>query len=117
MDAVREAWTDERLDDLAHRMDRGFERTDAEVRELRREMNERFVAADTSMNARFDASDISANARFDASDTSMNARFDASDISANARFDALNARFDSLNRNLIIALVTIVGAFIGSTFT
>jgi hypothetical protein len=31
-------WTDERLDDLARRMDSGFERVDADVRELRGEV-------------------------------------------------------------------------------
>jgi hypothetical protein len=34
----RAAWTDERLDDLARRMDAGFERMDADIRELRREV-------------------------------------------------------------------------------
>jgi hypothetical protein len=31
----RMAWTDERLDDLARRMDAGFARVDADIRELR----------------------------------------------------------------------------------
>jgi hypothetical protein len=31
----RLAWTDERLDELARRMDAGFERLDREVRDLR----------------------------------------------------------------------------------
>jgi hypothetical protein len=31
----RAAWTDERLDDLARRMDAGFERLDADLRQLR----------------------------------------------------------------------------------
>jgi len=32
------AWTDERLDDLARRMDAGFARVDADIRELRGEL-------------------------------------------------------------------------------
>lgn len=36
------AWTDERLDDLAQRMDAGFERVDRDIRELRTEMREEF---------------------------------------------------------------------------
>jgi hypothetical protein len=40
MATMREAWTDERLDDLSARMDRGFDRVDADLRAL---------------NARFDA--------------------------------------------------------------
>jgi hypothetical protein len=31
----RTMWTDERLDDLAQRMDAGFARVDADIRELR----------------------------------------------------------------------------------
>jgi hypothetical protein len=34
----RSAWTDERLDDLANRMDAGFARVDADIRELRMEL-------------------------------------------------------------------------------
>lgn len=34
MNAARQSWTDERLDDLSQRMDTGFARVDAELREL-----------------------------------------------------------------------------------
>jgi hypothetical protein len=34
----RAAWTDERLDDLSRRMDAGFARVDADIRELRMEL-------------------------------------------------------------------------------
>jgi len=34
----RAAWTDERLNDLANRMDAGFARIDADIRELRVEL-------------------------------------------------------------------------------
>ena len=50
MAAVREAWTDERLDDLANRVERGFERVDADVRELRGEMNRRFDAVSARLD-------------------------------------------------------------------
>jgi len=36
---AREAWTDERLDDLAKRMDRGFDEVKGEIREVRLEMS------------------------------------------------------------------------------
>jgi hypothetical protein len=48
---ARETWTDERLDDLAKRMDKGFDEVKGEVGELRKEMNSRF----SSIDARFDA--------------------------------------------------------------
>jgi hypothetical protein len=34
MRAMRQAWTDERLDDLARRMDRGFDKVDADLRRV-----------------------------------------------------------------------------------
>lgn len=34
----RSTWTDERLDDLARRMDAGFDRVDRDIRELRAEI-------------------------------------------------------------------------------
>jgi hypothetical protein len=58
MEAVRDKWTDDRLDDLNKRVDAGFTRVDerfgqvdAEFRALRSEMNARF----DHMDARFDA--------------------------------------------------------------
>jgi hypothetical protein len=51
MHAVREAWTDERLDDLNGRVDKGFDRVDADIRELRSQMSKGFER----MDARFDA--------------------------------------------------------------
>lgn len=38
MAVERTAWTNERLDDLGRRMDAGFARVDAEIRELRAEI-------------------------------------------------------------------------------
>jgi len=38
MEAVREKWTDERLDDMNQRMAEGFQRVDADLRELRSDM-------------------------------------------------------------------------------
>jgi hypothetical protein len=34
MEAMRQSWTDERLDDLSQRMDSGFARVDADLRAL-----------------------------------------------------------------------------------
>jgi hypothetical protein len=36
---MREAWTDERLDDLSERMDRGFDRVDKDLRELKKSVD------------------------------------------------------------------------------
>jgi hypothetical protein len=46
MEPARSTWTDERLDDLATRIDRGFDRVDRDIRELRAETNERFQSVE-----------------------------------------------------------------------
>ena len=38
MEAMREKWTDERLDDMNARMAEGFQRVDADLREIRSDM-------------------------------------------------------------------------------
>jgi len=40
MEAVREKWTDERLDDMNQRMAEGFQRVDSDLRELRVDMKD-----------------------------------------------------------------------------
>lgn len=47
MEAMREKWTDERLDDMNARMTEGFSRIDADLRELRSE----FAAVRAEMGA------------------------------------------------------------------
>jgi hypothetical protein len=44
MEATRVNWTDELLDELSHRVDEGFGRMDADLRDMRTEMNARFDA-------------------------------------------------------------------------
>lgn len=59
----RETWTDERLDDLANRMDKGFDEVKGEIREVRIEMN----VLRSEMNQRLD----SMNQRFDSMQRTM----------------------------------------------
>jgi hypothetical protein len=72
METMRKAWTDERLDDLALRMDRGFDRVDRDIRDLKAETN--------------------------------------------ARFDRLEARFDSLQRLLVVAFASLFAANVSAVF-
>jgi hypothetical protein len=86
MPAMRDAWTDERLDDLNAKVDRGFERMDA-----------RF----DGMDSRFERMDV----RFDR----MDARFDRME----ERFERMGERFDSLQRTMIQGGVVVIAALIG----
>jgi tetrahydromethanopterin S-methyltransferase subunit G len=64
---TREKWTDERLDDLAGRVDRGFAEVKGEIGDLRTEMNGRL----DSVNGRFDSFQAEMNSRFDSMQWTM----------------------------------------------
>jgi HAMP domain-containing protein len=48
---AREAWTDERLDDLTHRVDEGFNRNEREFQAVRLEMRTEFAAVRTEIGS------------------------------------------------------------------
>jgi tetrahydromethanopterin S-methyltransferase subunit G len=83
----REKWTDERLDDLNEKVDKGFAETKAEMREG-------FARVDA------DVRELRGE---------MNARFDKLD----ARFEKVDARFETLAQILIGGAVVIIAALIG----
>ncbi len=93
MEAVREAWTDERLDDLKHGMDRGFDRVDARLEKV---------------DARFEKLED----RFDRVDRNMRDLRVELEAKMDDRFGRLDARFDSLWRMMLAGYVTAVFGFI-----
>ncbi|HMI81394.1 MAG TPA: hypothetical protein VK480_06360 [Solirubrobacterales bacterium] len=99
---ARETWTDERLDDLVARMDRGFDRVDADIRELRSEMIQGFERVDKGferVDKRFELIDR----KFEA----IESKIDGVD----AKFDG---KFDALQRTMIIGFVTLFASIVGS---
>lgn len=83
MEAMRQSWTDDRLDDFRgettrrfDEVDRRFDKVEGEVKDLRAEMNARFDSVD-------------------------------------ARFDALHARFDALQRTMLWFSGALIVALIG----
>jgi AcrR family transcriptional regulator len=104
MEAMREAWTDDRLDDLANRMDHGFDRVDRDVRELRAEMKAGFERVDreiadvrTEMQAGFDRVDDEIREVR----TEMKAGFDRVETRFEARFDAMHHALHGLQRTML----------------
>jgi len=51
MEAVRDKWTDERLEDMNAHMGKGFDRLDKDIREVRAEV----ASVRGEMNSRFEA--------------------------------------------------------------
>jgi hypothetical protein len=91
MNMVRESWTDERLDDLNHKVD-----------ELGRRMEDGFHDLRGEMNARFERVDD----RFDG----LEARFDP-------RFDAIHRTMVQFGGAMIVALVGLIATQLGLILT
>jgi hypothetical protein len=117
MEAMRESWTDDRMDDLSAKVDR----IDADVRGLRMEMKTEFAAVRGEMDERFDKMEE----RFGKGFEKMEVRFERSEIRSDERFERLEERFDqrldSLNHVLILfsggvcaALITALAALIAT---
>ena len=79
---AREAWTDERLDDLTKRVDHGFEQVDRRFEQV----DKRFEEVDR--------------------------RFDRVETEISQLRSEIHLRFDALQRTLIIGLATIVASVI-----
>lgn len=78
MEAMRESWTDDRMDDLSHRVDDGFrkvdgrfDRVEADLRALRTETRTEFAAMRGEMNTEFRTLRGEINERFDATQRVM----------------------------------------------
>ena len=84
---MRESWTDDRLDDLAKRMDAGFDRVDVDLRGLRGEMKAGFERVD--------------------------GKFRALRGEVRSEMGQLNARFDACYRVLLMSSVGTVVALLG----
>lgn len=91
MEAMREAWTDDRLDDLNGKVNEGFRRVDADVRALRTETKAEFRSLRGEMSERFDRVD--------------------------SRFDRMNERFDGLQRTIIVVNGGVMAALLGVVAT
>ena len=97
METMREAWTDQRLDDLAERMDGGFDRVDRDLRDLRTEMDSRFGRVDR------DIRDLR---------TEMDSRFEKFESEVDSRFDRVDDRLDSVQRSILFGAFTMTGGFL-----
>jgi hypothetical protein len=54
MESTRNKWTDERMDDFARHTQTSSSEVRAEIRDLRKEMTERFASLEAKFDRRFD---------------------------------------------------------------
>jgi hypothetical protein len=109
MEAMRQDWTDDRLDDLSHRMDERFDRVEGE-------MDTRFGQVESEMNTRFGYVEGEMDRRFD----EMDKRFDR--VEGDIRelrngVNALQRTMLQVGGGLIAANLTMMAAVIGLMVT
>jgi hypothetical protein len=72
VEAMRDAWTDERLDDLATRVDQGFAWADARIDKFEDRVDARFEKLEGKLESEFDRIDD----RFERFEARMTSRFE-----------------------------------------
>ncbi len=85
---AREKWSDERLDDLNVRVEKGFDEVKSEIRETKGELKGEVRELRKEMNTRF--------------------------VAVEARFNSIEARLDGLNRTLVIGMVSMTASIVGA---
>jgi hypothetical protein len=121
---MRATWTDERLDDLARRVDYGFGRLDEDLRSLRTDLSARIDAQGANLATRIDAqgADLgrridAQGARVDAQGADLVARIDVQGADLGRGIDSQAGRIDALERTMLQVgvgmIVTLVVGFAG----
>jgi hypothetical protein len=111
MEAMRNSWTDDRLDDLNTRIDQGFSRVEAEIRGVRTEMRTEFAAIrgeteEESSSVRADMKEEFASVRQEMKEgfALMEKRFERMD----ERFDGFQQTINRFGAGIIIALLGVL---------
>jgi chromosome segregation ATPase len=99
MEAMRQSWSDDRLDDLNKRVDDGFSRVDAQF-------------------ARVDAQFARVDRRFEVLQDRLETRIDASaaELRTEMRqgFHEINSRFDAMQQTMIRGGLGLIGVLVAS---
>jgi predicted phage gp36 major capsid-like protein len=98
METMRDSWTDERLDDLSDRMDRGFELAREERLAIRADMDRGFA------QARAEQRELRAD---------MDRGFEWTRAEQRELRSGMERRFDSLQQALFLAAAGVIAALIG----
>jgi predicted nuclease with TOPRIM domain len=103
---AREAWTDERLDDLKENVNQRFDEVDKRFDRLEGEMGERFDKVDK----RFAKLEGEMREGFEMVDK----RFEKVDGETKAGFAELHARFDSMQQTIILCFTGMTASIVAS---
>src|SRR3954462_14512347 len=97
---AREAWTDERLDDLNKKVDDGFQEMHAEFRALRGEMKSEFQAVRADMTSEFQAVRAEMKGEFQAVRAEMKGEFQAVRAEMKGEFQGVRGEIQGIRNEL-----------------
>jgi chromosome segregation ATPase len=97
MEAMRQSWSDDRLDDLNKRVDDGFARVEDRIDRL-----------DEKLEARFDHLDAKIDRKIDTSSHELR-------MEMKAGFDDVNARFDRMQQTMMQIGAGLIGVLIAAS--
>lgn len=109
MEAMREAWTDDRLDNLNGKVDAGFARMDARFNAMEARMDQRFDAMQAHFDKRLDTMQAHLDKRLDTMQVHLDTRLEGQD----RRFEAIDERLDGLQRILVVTQMTFILGLLG----
>jgi hypothetical protein len=131
MEAMRQSWSDDRLDDLNNRVDVGFARVDERFAQMEERMDTRFARLEAKIESSFDRLDAKFEAKIESCFDRLDAKFEAKIESSFDRLDSkidataaelrqqmqmdthqLNSRFDAMQQTFI----RVGGGLIGVLF-
>jgi predicted nucleic acid-binding Zn-ribbon protein len=101
MEAMRESWTDDRMDDLNGKVDALHLEMRTEFKAVRGEMREEFSSVRTEMREEFGAVRTEMREEFGAVRTEMKEEFGAVRSEMKAGFDKFDERFQSMDQRLL----------------
>ncbi|HEY5943330.1 MAG TPA: hypothetical protein VIT89_10790 [Solirubrobacterales bacterium] len=114
---ARETWTDERLDDLAKRTDRGFDETKVAIRDSRADMGKGFEGAKQEVrDLRADMGRGFEEAKREVRElrADMDKGIDGVKGEVGELRKEMNARFDSMQQTLMICFAGLAGSIVAS---
>ena len=118
---ARETWTDERLDDLNEKAEKGFDEVKGEIRDLRSETKAEFHRLRVETKTEFhrlrvetktEFRELRAETKTEFGETKTEFRELRAEM--NSRFNGIDARFDSLQKTMVLGVVGMSASIIGA---
>lgn len=107
MEAMRQSWSDDRLDDLSNRVDELSRRVDSGFARLDEKMDAVAARQDAKLEAAFEKLDAKIDRKIDAASAELR-------VEMRLGIDSLNSRFDAMQQTMIRVGGGLIGVLVAS---